>query len=214
MNHPTHLGRLAGRFRAARLARAALLLAVLLPAACAQQVRRIDPNAVTDLSGRWNDTDSRLVANELIEQSLTDAWHRQHAASNGGESPVVIVGDFRNRTREHIPVNTFVRDLERAFVQSGAVRVVAGGGERQEIRGEREDQQEHARADTRARMAQEMGARYMLQGAIESIEDREGRERVIYYQIDATLVDLESNLRVWVGQHRIKKYIQQPRLRG
>ena len=43
-------------------------------------------------------------------------------------------------------------------------------------------------------------------------EDQEGRERVVYYQVDATLVDLESNEKVWVGQHRIKKYIERSRL--
>jgi hypothetical protein len=137
--------------------------------------------------------------------------HKRLHAGTGGQSAVVIVGDFRNRTLEHIPVNTFVRDLERAFIQSGAVRVVASATERRDVRDERVDQQEHARADTRARMAQEQGAQYMLQGTIEAIEDQEGRERVVYYQIDATLVDLESNLKVWTGQHRIKKYIAQPR---
>jgi penicillin-binding protein activator len=203
------------RGRSGRARRVVLLLALAaLPAACAKQVTRIDPDAVTDLSGRWNDTDSRLVANQLITESLADAWHRQHAATNAGQAPVVIVGEFRNRTMEHIPVGTFVRDLERAWIQSGAVQVVASADERAEIRAERRDQQDNARAVTRTRMAQEHGARYMMQGTIEAIEDREGRERVIYYQIDATLVDLESNLRIWTGQHRIKKYITQPRFRG
>jgi penicillin-binding protein activator len=211
MNRTIPAPSLRGRRRMAVLALG--LTVALVPAACTKQVTRIDPNAVTDLSGRWNDTDSRLVANELIQQSLGDPWHRQFADSHGGRSPVVIVGDFSNRTLEHIPVTTFVRDLERAFVSSGAVQVVASRDERAEVREERRDQQENARADTRARMAQEMGARYMLQGTIESIEDREGRERVVYYQIDATLIDVESNLRVWNGQHRIKKVITQPRFR-
>jgi penicillin-binding protein activator len=190
-----------------------LLAAALLPLACSQKVTRIEPGAVTDLSGRWNDTDSRLVANELITSSLTESWLRRHTEASGGESPVVIVGAFRNRTLEHIAVNTFVKDLERAYVNSGAVRVVATADERQEIRDERADQQENARAETRARMAQESGARYMLQGTIEAIEDREGRERVIYYQIDATLVDLQSSEKVWAGQKQIKKHIEQPRFR-
>jgi ethanolamine ammonia-lyase small subunit len=110
-------------------------------------------------------------------------------------------------------VNTFVKDLERAFVGSGAVRVVASQDERADVREERRDQQQNARADTRARMAQEMGARYMLQGGIEAIQDEEGREKVVFYQVDATLVDLESNVKVWTGQHKIKKYIERPRLR-
>lgn len=191
-----------------------LLIAGLafLPLACGgKTVSRIDPTAVTDLSGRWNDTDSRLVANELIQQSLSAPWARVYMQVNGGRSPAVIVGDFRNRTMEHIPVGTFVRDLERAFVGSGMVRVVASSDERQEVRAEREDQQEHSRADTRARLGQELGARYMLQGDLEAIEDQEGRERVVYYQVDATLIDLETNEKVWVGQHQIKKYIERRR---
>ncbi|HSJ23783.1 MAG TPA: penicillin-binding protein activator LpoB [Longimicrobiales bacterium] len=200
------------RNRLSRVARTGMLMmAAALPLACSQTVSRIDPTSVTDLSGRWNDTDSRLVANELITSSLQDPWLTRHRQSRGGDAPVVIVGTFRNRTMEHIAVNTFIRDLERAYIGTGAVRVVASADERQEIRDERADQQEHASAASRARMAQETGAQYMLQGEIEAIEDREGRERVIYYQIDATLVDLQTNERVWAGQKQIKKLITQPR---
>ena len=193
---------------------ATLLLLAAMSAGCATKVTRIDPASVTDLSGRWNDTDSRLVANELIRSSLTESWLRRYADSHGGEAPAVIVGTFENRTREHIAVGTFLKDLENAYVNSGSVRVVATRDERGEIRDERADQQEHARAETRNRMAQELGARYMLQGTIEAIEDAQGRERVVYYQVDATLVDIESNQKVWTGQQKIKKYIERPRLRG
>lgn len=192
----------------------ALLLVglAIAPVACAtKKVSRIDPSSVTDLSGRWNDTDSRLVANELIQQSLSAPWARRYAETHGGASPAVIVGDFRNRTLEHVPVGTFVRDLERAFINSGAVQVVASAAERQEMRAEREDQQENARADSRARIGQEQGARYMLQGELQAIEDQEGREKIVFYQVDATLVDLESNQKIWVGQHKIKKYIERKR---
>jgi penicillin-binding protein activator len=191
-----------------------LMLALLAvgATACGKRVTRIDPAAVTDLSGRWNDTDSRLVANALIEQSLTAPWLARHTTLRGGEAPAVIVGSFRNRTMEHIAVNTFISDLERAMINSGAVTMVASAAERSELRAEREDQQEHARASSRARMAQELGANYMLQGEITAIEDQEGRERVVYYQIDATLTELESNVRVWAGNHQIKKYITRSRV--
>ena len=202
------------RIHVSRTIRAgALLVAALVPLACSQRVTRIDPNSVTDLSGRWNDTDSRLVANELIRSSLTEPWLRSYREAHAGEAPVVIVGSFRNSTLEHIPVNTFVNDLERAFVNSGSVRVVASREERGEVRDERQDQQQNASAATRARMAQETGARYMLQGDIQAIEDREGRERIIFYQVDAQLVDLQSNEKVWTGQYKQKKYIERPRIR-
>lgn len=173
-----------------------------------KQVERIEPTSVTDLSGRWNDTDSRLVARALIQQSLDAPWAASFAERHGGERPTVVVGDFRNRTLEHVPVNTFVNDLERAFLNSGRVQVVARpGAEREAVRAEREDQQEHSTSDTRARLAREMGADFMLQGELQAIEDEEGREKVVYYQVDATLVNLESNVKVWSGQHRIKKLI-------
>jgi penicillin-binding protein activator len=197
----------------ARLIRTGLILtlAAVATAACGKRVTRIDPGAVTDLSGRWNDTDSRLVANQLIHESLAHHWLHQYAQSHGGAAPAVIVGEFRNRTMEHIAVGTFVRDLERAFINSGSVRVVASADERREVRGERVDQQQHAASDSRARIGQELGARYMLQGEIQAIEDQEGRERVVYYQVDATLIDLESNIKIWVGQHQIKKVITRSR---
>jgi penicillin-binding protein activator len=192
----------------------AIAFAAMLPLACGgKEVTRIDPNSVTDLSGRWNDTDSRLVANQLIKESLTSDWARRYSEAHGGDAPAVLIGDFRNRTMEHIAVGTFARDLERAFINSGAVKVVASSEERNDVRAERVDQQENARADTRAKMAQELGAKYMLQGTIEAIADEEGREKVVFYQIDATLVDVESNLKVWTGQQKIKKYIEKPRVR-
>lgn len=192
---------------------AGLTVTVLAVSGCSiKRVERIDPNSVTDLSGRWNDADSRLVANALIAQSLEASWARDYAAANGGNAPTIIIGQVRNRTMEHIPVNTFIRDMERAYVQSGMVRLVASAEEREELRGERADQQTNASAETRARMARELGARYMMQGEVQAIEDQEGRERVVFYQVDVTLTDLETNVRTWIGQHKIKKYIQSRRI--
>jgi hypothetical protein len=190
----------------------ALVMVVALQACGSTRVARVDPASVTDLSGRWNDADSRLVANALIEQSLDGTWARQWADAHAGRTPTVIIGGFNNRTLEHIPVATFTRDLERAFVSSGAVRIVASADERQSVRAERVDQQTNAQADSRTRLAMEQGAQFMLQGDVQAIEDAQGRERAITYQIDATLVDLESNAKVWVGQHRIKKVIDRRRI--
>ena len=196
---------------------AAILVVALLMASCSNKhVSRVEPDTVTDLSGQWNDTDSRLVANALIEQSLTDPWLGRYSNANGGNPPTVIVGQFRNRSTEHIPVSTFVNDLENAYINSGAVTVVAGDAQREQIRDEREDQQDNARADTRAGLGQELGANYVLQGELNSIQDEEEttrfgatrKEQIVFYQVDARLVDLESNAVVWAGQHKIKKYIE------
>jgi TolB-like protein len=190
---------------------AGTLLLVSTGACFSKHVTRIEPGAVTDLSGRWNDTDSRLVANQLVEQTLAAGWAKRYTDLHGGEAPTIIVGSFANRSMEHIAVGTFVKDIENALITTGAARVVASSGERQELRAERKDQQQNARADTRARVGQEQGARYALTGEVQSIEDVDGRERVVFYQVDASLVDLETNTKVWVGQHKIKKYVERAR---
>ena len=201
------------RHRSRRRLVALLGGALLLTAgACvSKRVTRIEPTAVTDLSGRWNDTDSRLVANQLIEQTLAAGWAKHYTDTHGGEAPAVLVGGFANRTAEHIAVGTFVKDIERALLTTGAARVVASGDERAELRGERKDQQQYSRADTRTRPGQELGARYVLAGELQAIEDVDGRERVVFYQVDASLIDLETNAKVWVGQHKIKKYVERAR---
>ncbi len=166
------------------------------------------PDTVTDLSGRWNDTDSREVSSEMIDDCLSGNWLLEHAAAKGRE-PVVIVGTIHNRTLEHIPTGTFVADLERAMVNSGRVEIVATAAERGEVRSEKRDQWENASEETAKRMGMERGADYMLIGSVESIEDREGGTKVVFYQVDMTLVDIESSQKVWIGQKKIKKVIRQ-----
>ncbi|UCC73356.1 MAG: penicillin-binding protein activator LpoB [Gemmatimonadota bacterium] len=193
---------------AVRVVRAAALfvLAAAVLAGCGKKVRRIDPETTTDLSGFWNDTDSRLVADDMINDCLTHPWIQQHVIDYDGK-PVVIVGTVRNRSMEHIATGTFIRDLERAFVNSGQVRVVANPWEREELRGEREEQQDWAREETRKQLRAETGADYMLNGAIDVIVDKEGGREVKFYQVDLYLTHIETNERAWIGQTEIKKEI-------
>jgi hypothetical protein len=187
------------------------MLLLVATACVSKRVTRIEPSAVTDLSGRWNDTDSRLVANQLIEQTLAAGWAKRYTDTHAGEPPAVLIGTFANNTAEHIAVGTFVKDIERALLTTGSARVVASGDERAELRGERKDQQQFARADTRSKLGPSPAARNALAGELQAIEDVDGRERVVFYQVDAALVDLETNAKVWVGQHKIKKYVERAR---
>lgn len=170
------------------------------------QVTRIDSDTVVDLSGRWNDTDSRMVAETMITDCLSHVWINNHNQTSG-ERPVVIVGSIRNKSNEHIATQTFISDIEKAFINSGKVRPVSDKNERSEIREERADQSEHAAIETIKRMGRELGADYMMTGEINTIEDREGGRQIVFYQTNLTLTNIESNEKVWIGEKEIKKYI-------
>lgn len=186
------------------------LLLVLLAfalAGCATQVDRVERDVPGDLSGRWNDTDSRLVSEEMIDDMISRGWIQRHQGRTGS-NPTVIVGDVRNLSHEHINVNTFVRDIERELLNSGEVTFVASGVERDAIRSEREDQRGNVREETRSMAGREIGADYVLTGTINTIMDTEGRTEVAYYQVDLALTSLADNTRVWVGQKEIRKIIR------
>ena len=186
----------------------ALVLTVGLGCSGGKQVTRVDPDETIDLSGRWNDSDSRLVSEAMISDCMSRPWKNNHIDQKG-KRPTIIVGTIRNKSSEHIAVGTFTGDIERAFINSGDAEVVASAEEREEIRGERADQQQYASEESVKQWGREHGADYMLSGVINSIEDQEGGEMVVFYQVDLNLIDLESNSKVWQGQKKIKKYIAQ-----
>ena len=191
-----------------RLTIFAILLGIVAFSGCSasKQVTRVDADTTIDLSGRWNDTDSRMVADEIIGDCLSHPWINDHGINTGGK-PVVIVGGIRNKSMEHIPVATFITDIERAFINSGKVRTVSSANERGEIREERADQGEFAALETIKRMGRELGADYMMTGEINTIEDREGGDQVVFYQTDLTLTNIETNEKIWIGNKKIKKFI-------
>ncbi|UCC81371.1 MAG: penicillin-binding protein activator LpoB [Candidatus Zixiibacteriota bacterium] len=173
-----------------------------------RKVTRLETDTVTDLSGKWNDTDSRLVAEEMISDCLSRVWVTDFAAAQG-RKPVVTVGSIRNRSSEHINTETFSKDFERELINSGKVRFVASREQRGEIRDERMDQQQYASEETRKRLAQETGADFLLYGSINSITDQIEGTQVVYYQTDLELINLESNEKSWIGTKKIKKEITQ-----
>jgi len=182
-------------------------LLVVLTGCGGKTVARVDSDTVTDLSGNWNDTDSRLVADEMIQDVLSRGWLTKFNRDKG-KAPTVIVGSVRNLSHEHINTRTFIADIERELINSGEVDFVASAKDREEIRSEVKDQDLNATEESRKSMGQEIGADFMLQGTINSIVDAVDDEQARFYQIDLTLIELGSNRKVWVGQKKIKKTIE------
>jgi uncharacterized protein (TIGR02722 family) len=188
-----------------------LSICSLLIVSCgsSRKVSRIAVGENVDLSGKWNDVDSRMVSKDLINQVLDARWLNKFKNNNDNKQPVVIVGKVKNKTSEHIRTATFIKDLERELINSGEVEFVASKKERAEIREERMEQQGNASMETAKQMGNETGADFMLLGQINTITDAIDGEKIIYYQIDMELMNIETNKKVWAGFKKIKKYIGQ-----
>jgi uncharacterized protein (TIGR02722 family) len=189
-----------------RVLKVLLFLAPVLIVGCSTKVTRVQTDSVIDLTGRWNDTDSRLVAEEMIKDCLAQRWLYSWEAQN--KRPTVIVGKVVNKSHEHISVETFTKDMERALLNSGKVDFVATKTEREQLREEKDDMAENASAQTAKSKGEESGADLMLVGTINSVPDQEGSKVVVFYQTNLELIEIESNRKVWIGDKKIKKYVE------
>ena len=185
------------------------LVIVLLLSGCGHSVKRVDPNTRVDLSGYWNDTDLRMASDYLIKECLNTPRLNTYYITNG-RLPVIIVGRFRNNSDEHIDTSILSQRLEATILSSGKAEFVVSGDLRDEIRSERQDQQQGYTDDaTMARIGREVGADFMLTGSVKTIVDRYDKTSTRTYFITAELTDITTNRRLWIGEYNeIKKVIR------
>ena len=172
------------------------------------EVARVDSGKEIALTDKWNDEDSRLVAEDMINDMLSYPWISQFNQRFPGKEPLVTVQRVRNKSHEHIAVDTFVNDIKRAVIRSGKAGFIATLEERQDTRAELADQDMNASADTRMEMGEEDGANFALSGTINSIVDQLDGQRVTYYQVDLKLINLQTAREVWNGSKKIKKFME------
>jgi len=190
----------------------ALLPFVLGLHGCAStHVARVSTETTIDLSDRWNDTDSRQTAEEMVKEAIGRPWVDKFQQKAGRE-PVVIVGTVINKSHDHIPTQTFTKDLERELTNSGKVTFVASKEERGELREERSEQQRHSSEETAKGLGKEIGADFMLKGVINSFEEEAEGKRYKYFQVTLEMINLENNTKAWFGDKKIKKLLTRRKL--
>ena len=186
-----------------------LALTVMMMGCSSMKVTRVPVSQPIDLSGEWNDFDAQLVSREMIQDCLEKPWLTNFMKAQQ-KNPVVIVGSIKNNSDEHINSQVFTKELEKELLNSGKVTFVASPVERQQIREERDDQHGgNTSEETMKAIGKEVGADYMLIGSVNSVKDEIRGKMAAFYQVNLELVDLENNLKVWIGQKEIKKKIEQ-----
>lgn len=189
-----------------RIKKTLLWVIPLLIVGCTTKVSRVQSDSTIDLTGKWNDTDSRLVADEMINDCLNQRWLYKWEEQN--KRPTVIIGKVVNKSHEHISVETFTKDMERALLNSGKVDFVASKMEREQLRDEKMDMEGNASVQTAKSMGEETGADLMLIGTLNTIVDQDGGRAVVFYQTNLELIEIESNRKVWIGEKKIKKFVE------
>jgi uncharacterized protein (TIGR02722 family) len=176
---------------------------------CGSEVTRLatSPETDLDLSGRWNDVDARLVAEEMTQDIIDKILKNKQFIEINQGTPILMVGNIVNKTHEHIEAETFIKDIERNLLNSGVARIITNSLFRERLRDEKAYQ---AGTDKQKIIGSELGAEFMLFGSINSIVDTKMEDKVINYQVSLELVKTLTNEVVWMGDKKIKKYIGKP----
>lgn len=176
-----------------------------------RSVSRVDANTQTDLSGKWNDTDAKLVSAALIKQCFEAGWLPSFVDEED-RKPAVRVRGVVNKTDEHIDAQVFIKNIERAMINSGKVKVLAqdtaselGSVEREQARAIEGRQSD----ETAVSVGNETGADFVVAVRVASITDQIEGKRAKFYKVNFELISPASGEKAWIGDHEIKKIIEQ-----
>jgi PBP1b-binding outer membrane lipoprotein LpoB len=190
------------------LAMLAVVVAIgAVACAPANRVERVDPNTEVDLSGYWNDTDANMVARAMIKDCVTRPWSAVYKQEKG-RKPVVRVYPVRNRSSEHVDYRFFTKQLEQELMNSGVSKVVADSVEAADNRAERAEQEKHASVETKKANKRETGSDFVLNGWVVTQNDAADGQEVRAYVVTLELSNTETNEKVWMKVHKIKKVVQ------
>jgi hypothetical protein len=193
----------------------ALAVSAALLVGCGTKVQNVDPSTEGYISGRWNDSDARAVADQLVPDALGGAWLPEFRGQQGDTRPRVVIGDIENNTSEHINKGVFMNELQRVLINSGVVRFVADPGVREELMQEVQWQEGMAKdGGVSGDVAKGVsGADFMMMGTISSVIDQADKKAIVYYKVDLSLTDLRSWEKVWIGSAERKHLVERAKTR-
>ena len=187
----------------------ALLCITLFVAACSgprAYTRGVyaDPQTIELLSDNFSENDLQLIARRMVESLEGSA-----AFARIDGQPLIIVGEMRNRTSEHIDMGSLADKIRVQLMHTGKFTFIDRDA-RQEIAEEYEYQQSgYVRADQAAGPGEQHAAEYILTGTISSIVQEAGRDKMIYYKMTMQLSNLRTGVIEWADEKELRKKFRQ-----
>ena len=159
-----------------------------------------DPEEIVMLDDRWNQNDMQLIAKKVVSSLKT--WRQQ--ADMAGK-PVIILETPKNRTLEHIDMQSLYDHVKTALINSNQVTFLDKAA-RREIAEEYEFQGSgYVNADEAQGPGAQRGARFLLGGVITSNIQELGPNKVVYYKATFELTDIQTTEIVWTDHKEIRK---------
>lgn len=159
-----------------------------------------DPNTIELLSDQFNENDLQLIAKKMVDSLDTSPFAKTLPAK-----PLLLVGKLRNRTSEHIDMSSLADKVRVQLQKTGRFSFVDKAA-RDEIAEEYDYQQSGAvRRDQAKGPGEQSGADYLITGAIASIVQEVGDDKLVYYKMTMQLTNLRSGVIEWTDEKELRK---------
>ena len=180
----------------------ALMASALVLTGCTK-VQYGDATDVETVTIDFGSTDLQMIANQMVDDLLTFPPVVQLTQER---RPVVFVDHVQNRTTEHIDTESVTDSIRTRLIQSGKFRFVDMKVV-ERVRQQFDFQLESGMVDpaTEVTMGRQVGAEFMLYGALTSITKRSGKTQDVYYKFTLNLMNLESGIIEWSSEKEIRK---------
>jgi uncharacterized protein (TIGR02722 family) len=159
-----------------------------------------DPTRVELLDDKFNEADMQQMAETVIKAMVACDY-----VAKSPKPPVVIVEKVQNRTEEHIDTVSMTDKIRTALIKTGKVRFV-----NKEARGVLDEEYSYNEAGnvsgpSAKKRGKQIGADYILNGAIATNVQEVGSEKYIYYKLTMNLTNLESSTIDCTEEREIRK---------
>ena len=190
-----------------------ILSSVLILSGCAMfriKVSDTDVNKMPELDARYGPQDLRRLSDELSTEIANCS-----ILTNQPTSPTMIIYGVQPRTETFVDTQALTDRIKTSLTKTGRVQFV-NESRRQELMKEQGFQAQSATDDTRTTIGKQLGARYMLTGAIVEMRKTTGAQvrvsktELMYYQITLDITDLETGIVAWSTQKEFAREMRQP----
>jgi uncharacterized protein (TIGR02722 family) len=159
-----------------------------------------DPTRVELLDDRFNEADMQQMADTIVKAMVSCKY-----ISNAPKPPVVIVERVQNRTEEHIDMQSMTDKIRTALIKTGKVRFV-----NKQERGTLDEEYDYnsggnVSGPTAKKRGNQIGADYILSGALATNIQQVGDAKFIYYKITMNLTNMDTSVIDCVEDREIRK---------
>lgn len=185
------------------------MVAATLPG-CAT-TRSIDPTTEKHYDAYYGFSDKKKIVDHLTASLLSI---QQLPPSN--KKPVLIVYRVANETSQHINTRGITDDIRLALLKSGKFRFINDAQRDNVLREGAYQSAGHVDPALRFTQGKQLGADYILSGALRSIEKREAkhirltRKKMVYYSLNLELTDLVTGEIAWADKVELARESSRP----